>query len=114
MRAAARTPGGGATTSTACARGGSSRPISSVSIWSWRSTKPCPPELHHRSRRMAAYCGLPEGEGVPDPYDGGDADFERVLDLVEAGCRQLIAELGTEARPTSDRVRAGQESRSSL
>jgi protein-tyrosine phosphatase len=74
----------------------------------------CPPELHHRIRRMAAYSRLPEGEGVPDPYDGSEADFERVLDLVEAGCRQLIAELGTEVRPTSDRIRTGQESRSSL
>lgn len=30
---------------------------------------------------------------VPDPYDGGAQDFERVLDLVEAQCRSLLAEL---------------------
>ena len=53
----------------------------------------CPPSLQHRIRRMAAYCGLPEGRGVPDPYDGTDADFENVLDLIEAGCRRLVAEL---------------------
>ncbi len=30
---------------------------------------------------------------VPDPYYGDDADFERCLDLVEAGCRGLVAHL---------------------
>lgn len=53
----------------------------------------CPPSLQHRIRRMAAYCRLPEGRGVPDSYDGTDADFEQVLDLIEAGCRRLVAEL---------------------
>ena len=30
---------------------------------------------------------------VPDPYYGDDADFERCLDLVEAGCRGLVDHL---------------------
>ena len=30
---------------------------------------------------------------VPDPYDGGDEDFETVLDLIEAGSRSLLAHL---------------------
>ncbi|MDX1608732.1 MAG: low molecular weight protein-tyrosine-phosphatase [Halofilum sp. (in: g-proteobacteria)] len=30
---------------------------------------------------------------VPDPYYGADHEFERVLDLVEAGCDGLLAEL---------------------
>jgi protein-tyrosine phosphatase len=30
---------------------------------------------------------------VPDPYYGGERGFERVLDLVEAACRGLLAEL---------------------
>jgi protein-tyrosine phosphatase len=30
---------------------------------------------------------------VPDPYYGGAAGFEEVLDLVEEGCRALVAEL---------------------
>lgn len=30
---------------------------------------------------------------VPDPYDGGAQGFEQVLDLVEAQCRSLLAEL---------------------
>jgi protein-tyrosine phosphatase len=30
---------------------------------------------------------------VPDPYYGGDADFETCLDMVESGCRGLVTEL---------------------
>lgn len=33
------------------------------------------------------------GAEVPDPYYGGPADFERVLDLVEAGCKGLLEHL---------------------
>jgi protein-tyrosine phosphatase len=33
------------------------------------------------------------GVDVPDPYYGGDADFEACLDMVEAGCRGLVAHL---------------------
>jgi protein-tyrosine phosphatase len=31
---------------------------------------------------------------VPDPYPGGPADFEEVLDLIEAAARGLLAALG--------------------
>jgi protein-tyrosine phosphatase len=31
---------------------------------------------------------------VPDPYSGGPAGFEHVLDLIESGCRALLVELG--------------------
>jgi protein-tyrosine phosphatase len=34
---------------------------------------------------------------VPDPYYGDDVEFEACLDLVEAGCEGLIAELVTRA-----------------
>ncbi|MGK9169406.1 low molecular weight phosphotyrosine protein phosphatase [Inquilinus limosus] len=34
-----------------------------------------------------------EGGDVPDPYYGGSADFEHVLDLIEAGCDGLVAAL---------------------
>jgi protein-tyrosine phosphatase len=30
---------------------------------------------------------------VPDPYYGGPGGFERVLDVVQAGCRGLLADL---------------------
>lgn len=36
---------------------------------------------------------LDEGRDVPDPYYGGAEEFERVLDLVEAACRRLLAEI---------------------
>jgi protein-tyrosine phosphatase len=37
--------------------------------------------------KFAPECGYEE---VPDPYSGVAADFERVLDLSEAGCRGLL------------------------
>ena len=46
-----------------------------------------PPEHRGKVRLFA-----PERD-VPDPYYGGAHDFERVLDLVEAQCRELLAEL---------------------
>jgi protein-tyrosine phosphatase len=36
---------------------------------------------------------------VPDPYYGDDADFERCLDLVEAGCRGLVEHLAGRLDP---------------
>jgi protein-tyrosine phosphatase len=47
----------------------------------------CPRE--HRAKLRL----LVEGRDVPDPYYGGPDGFERVLDMVEAGCRGLLAEL---------------------
>ena len=35
----------------------------------------------------------PEGAEVPDPYYGGSDGFERVLDICEAACAGLIAEV---------------------
>lgn len=35
----------------------------------------------------------PEGAEVPDPYYGGSDGFEHVLDICEAACAALIAEL---------------------
>ena len=40
---------------------------------------------------FAPDCGRDE---VPDPYYGGAEDFERVLDLCEAGARGLLKKLG--------------------
>lgn len=34
-----------------------------------------------------------EVDEVPDPYYGGEAGFDRVLDLIEAACRGLVIEL---------------------
>jgi protein-tyrosine phosphatase len=50
-------------------------------------------------RLLGSYAG-PRADGaldgdldVPDPYYGGEAGFELVLDLVEAACRGLLTEL---------------------
>jgi protein-tyrosine phosphatase len=47
----------------------------------------CPPE-HQGKLRL-----LVPGRDVPDPYYGGADGFERVLDLVEAGCLALLSEV---------------------
>jgi protein-tyrosine phosphatase len=46
--------------------------------------------------------GTPTRE-VPDPYYGGDNGFEQVLDLIEAACDGLIAELGSRRQAVTDR-----------
>jgi protein-tyrosine phosphatase len=38
----------------------------------------------------------PEGSEVPDPYYGGPAGFEQVLDICEAACRGLLEHLMVE------------------
>jgi protein-tyrosine phosphatase len=47
----------------------------------------CPAE-HQDKLRM-----LLRGRDVPDPYYGGPAGFEHVLDLVETACLALLSEL---------------------
>jgi protein-tyrosine phosphatase len=47
----------------------------------------CPRE--HRAKLRL----LVTGRDVPDPYYGGAEGFERVLDMVEAGCRELLEEI---------------------
>jgi protein-tyrosine phosphatase len=47
----------------------------------------CPPR-HRAKLRM-----LVKGRDVPDPYYGGAEGFERVLDMVEAGCLGLLHEI---------------------
>ncbi len=53
----------------------------------------CPPGQHHRLRRLTDYCTTQQVREVPDPYYGGAAGFEQVLDIVEDACRGLLAVL---------------------
>lgn len=46
------------------------------------------PREHHAKIRLFV-----DGRDVPDPYYGGPEGFEQVLDLVEARCASLLAEL---------------------
>ncbi len=45
------------------------------------------------TRLLAFHPELPDDTDVPDPYEGGDAGFERVFDLCEAACRGLLEHL---------------------
>jgi protein-tyrosine phosphatase len=46
-----------------------------------------------RLELLMAYAPDRGVEDVPDPWYGGSADFEHALDLIEAGCAGLLAEL---------------------
>lgn len=53
----------------------------------------CPPEHQHKLRHFTAFCSDASSLDVPDPFYGQAPDFEQVLDLVEDGCEQLMAQL---------------------
>jgi len=53
----------------------------------------CPPARRNRLKLLMSYAPQAGNPHVPDPYYGGEADFEVVLDLVEAACDGLIASL---------------------
>ena len=52
-------------------------------------------DLNHQNKvkRMTDYCQNFDDDEVPDPYYGGDAGFEHVLDLLEDGCSELLKSL---------------------
>jgi len=52
----------------------------------------CPPQHQGKVRMLVA------GHDVPDPYYGGPEGFEQVLDMVEAACLGLLAELRSSLR----------------
>lgn len=45
-----------------------------------------------RIQRFCSFCQDFSEKEVPDPYYGGDRGFEHVLDLLEDGCRGVLAE----------------------
>ncbi|MBX3606037.1 MAG: low molecular weight phosphotyrosine protein phosphatase [Piscinibacter sp.] len=56
----------------------------------------CPTVVHHKLGRLTAHCRLRVADAVPDPYYGGAAGFEEVLDLVEDACDGLVQMLQRE------------------
>ncbi len=50
----------------------------------------CPPQYLSKVRRLTEFCQQLDSPVVPDPYYGGDAGFEEVLDLVEDACKGLL------------------------
>ncbi|HEY1129309.1 MAG TPA: low molecular weight protein-tyrosine-phosphatase, partial [Roseateles sp.] len=50
----------------------------------------CPPAQRHRLKLLMDYAPHAGNPHVPDPYYGGAAGFDEVLDLVEAACDGLV------------------------
>ena len=50
----------------------------------------CPPEMRDRLRLFLDFAPQLGIEDVPDPYYGGQDGFERVLDMIEAGCQGIL------------------------
>ena len=53
----------------------------------------CPPEHRHKLGLFLEYSRGSSALEVPDPYYGGDAGFEHVLDLIEDATRGLVESL---------------------
>lgn len=52
----------------------------------------CPPQRSDRLRYLLEFAPATGRQEVPDPYHGDEADFELVIELVEAAARGLLAE----------------------
>lgn len=57
------------------------------------------PEDVDKVRLLTSFGPDATDEDVPDPYYGGPDGFTNVLDVIEAGCRALLAELRPSLRP---------------
>jgi protein-tyrosine phosphatase len=53
----------------------------------------CPPQHRGKVRRLTEFCLRMQSPVVPDPYYGGTAGFDHVLDLVEDACDGLLRHL---------------------
>lgn len=50
-------------------------------------------KYHHKVKLMCDYAQNFNDKEVPDPYYGGQAGFDHVIDLLEDACQQLLAGL---------------------
>jgi protein-tyrosine phosphatase len=57
-----------------------------------------PPQHRHKPRLFMEFAQERKSDEVPDPYYGGPGGFERVLDMVEAAARGLLAQLRGELK----------------
>ena len=65
-----------------------------------RMVELCPGPLAGRIRLLMEFSPRrPRGMGVPDPYYGAPAGFERVLDLIEEACDGLMKDLQARLGP---------------
>ena len=59
----------------------------------------CPAGHRHKLRRLTEFCRHHRSPVVPDPYAGGAAGFEHVLDLIEDACEGLLAHVVEQLPP---------------
>lgn len=57
----------------------------------------CPPEHAGKLKRLMDFADRPQSGEVPDPYYGGEAGFDVVLDLCEAGVQGLLRQFREKA-----------------
>ena len=55
--------------------------------------KLCPPGAEDKLRLFLSFAPDLSEDDVPDPYYGGTAGFERVLDLIESAAQGLLADI---------------------
>lgn len=53
----------------------------------------CPPALHYKIRLFMEFAPQYGQDEVPDPYFGGTAGFDRVLDMIEDAANGLLREI---------------------
>ena len=60
-----------------------------------RDIRPFNPDgkLMHKVKLFCEFAEDRDETEVPDPYYGGEAGFEQVLDIVENGCQHLLAHI---------------------
>ena len=51
------------------------------------------PQAKKKIHLMTAFSSLYKGQDVPDPYLGGEEDFELVLDILEDSCDGILIQL---------------------
>lgn len=57
----------------------------------------------HKVKLMCGYCRNHSDEEVPDPYYGGEAGFDYVIDLLTDACEGLLASMNDPDKNTEDK-----------
>jgi protein-tyrosine phosphatase len=57
-----------------------------------------PSEAHSRCALLLDWAGMAADSDVPDPYTGGEAEFEAVWTMLDRAAQGMVARLGNELR----------------
>jgi protein-tyrosine phosphatase len=52
-------------------------------------------QYQDKIKKLTDYCKNVKADHVPDPYYGGEAGFEFVMDIIEDACANLLAEVSS-------------------